>query len=110
MNAPTEEEIWVAQAVGTAPTLEWPVQEGDYRLILMNADGSPGVRAQAQFAITINGLFGLGLGWLIATALVAIVGLVLLILGIRTRTRPHPDGLAGPPTQPGYGPPQRPPS
>ena len=58
VNAPTDEEFWVAQAVGTAPTLEWPVQEGDYRLVLMNADGSPGVRAQAQFAITINGLFG----------------------------------------------------
>jgi hypothetical protein len=94
---PTEETFWLAEATGTAPNLEWDLQDGDYRFVLMNADGSPGVQGEAQFGVTVAGLFGIGVGWLMATGLVAVVGLVLLIVGVSTRGRPHVDPAPGPP-------------
>jgi hypothetical protein len=91
-DPPVDEVFWVASATGNAPTLEWPVTDGDYRIVIMNADGSPAVGAEAQFGVQVKGLFGVGLGVLIVAVLVGVVGLVLLIVGIRTRTRPHANG------------------
>lgn len=93
---PVEQDFWVASASGRSPTLVWPVEEGDYRIVIMNADGSPGVFGEAQFGLQIRGLFGIGLGWVIAALLVAAVGIVLLILGIRHKTPKHPT-VAAPP-------------
>jgi hypothetical protein len=93
---PVEQDFWVASASGRSPTLVWPVEEGDYRIVIMNADGSPGVFGEAQFGLQIRGLFGIGIGWIIAALLVAAVGILLLILGIRHKTPTHPT-VAAPP-------------
>jgi hypothetical protein len=95
-DPPVEQDFWVAEASGRAPTLVWPVEQGDYRVVIMNADGSPGVFGQAQFGLQIRGLFGVGLVWAIVALLVAVIGVVLLILGIRRRTPQHPT-VATPP-------------
>ena len=93
---PVEQDFWVASASGRSPTLVWPVEEGDYRIVVMNADGSPGVFGDAQFGLQIRGLFGIGLGWVIAALLVLAVGIVLLVLGIRHKPPKHPT-VAAPP-------------
>jgi hypothetical protein len=106
-EAPSSETFWTASAQGTNPTLEWQVEDGDYRVVMMNLDGSPGVQADAQFGITVNGLFGIGIGALLFGAVLAVAGLALLIWGIRTRAAPAPGTAAGgpPPTAPVGGPP-----
>ncbi len=106
---PDDQIIWVAQASGDNPRLEWQVAEGDYRFVLMNDDGSPEVDAQVQFGIEVNGLREVGIGALIVSILVALAGLALLIWGIRTRGGPaRPAPATGYPTPGGpqpYGPP-----
>jgi hypothetical protein len=105
---PGDQNIWVAQATGNDPRLEWQITNGDYRVVLMNDDGSAGVDSQVQFGIKIGGLRGIGIGAIIFGIILAIAGLVLLIWGIRTPGRPAQPAVAtayppGGPTQ--YPPP-----
>ncbi|MET9021515.1 hypothetical protein ABZV93_16145 [Actinopolymorpha sp. NPDC004070] len=44
VESPTHEGIWVAWSVGSgARTLTWPLRRGGWDLVVMNADGDPGV-------------------------------------------------------------------
>jgi hypothetical protein len=66
---PAGQAFWLAEASGgDAATLRWDVRDGDYRLVLMNADGSVGVRADGEVGVTVpltssivRGLLGGGL-------------------------------------------------
>lgn len=52
---PESQPFWVAQGTGTnAAKLRWKVRDGDYRLVLMNADGSRGVNAEGDVALTAS--------------------------------------------------------
>ena len=45
-GAPAAQDIWVAQTQGTDPQrLTWPVDDGDWSVVVMNADGSANVEA-----------------------------------------------------------------
>jgi hypothetical protein len=108
---PEDEDFWLASATGDSPTLEWLVEEsGTYRLVMMNADGSAGPSAELQLGVEIEGLRGLGIGAIVAGALSFLIGLALLIWGIRTRVPPRPAAATGYPggTPSGYPPPQYP--
>jgi hypothetical protein len=99
---PARQSFWVAQESGSHADLNWTITDGAYRLVVMNADGSRGVQVTAQVAVTVPHLFSIGLGILIAGLVAALIGLVLLIAGLRTRRRPHAfasstAGSAGPP-------------
>jgi hypothetical protein len=51
---PASQDFWVAQGSGhDAATLRWKVRDGDYRLVLMNADGSRAVHADGDVGVTI---------------------------------------------------------
>jgi hypothetical protein len=39
------ERIWAASTQGARQTLTWDVDDGDWSIVVMNADGSPGVQA-----------------------------------------------------------------
>jgi hypothetical protein len=86
---PGRETFWLASVTGTTATLDWQAADGDTRLLMMNADGSPGVAADVQFGIKVNGLFGIGLGAVIAGVLAIAAGVVLIVVGIRTRPPPR---------------------
>jgi hypothetical protein len=103
---PGDESFWTASATGTSPTLTWRVTDGDYRIVVMNDDGSPGVVLQGQFGFRIGGIGGIGIGALFFGVLLTVVGIVLIVLGVRTRTTPAtPAGTAPPPYPPSYPPP-----
>jgi hypothetical protein len=52
---PADQQIWVASGTGRdSATLRWKVRDGDYRLVLMNADGSRGVDAEGDVALTAS--------------------------------------------------------
>jgi hypothetical protein len=113
--APADQSFWVAQASGTSPQLRWPITNGEYRLVIMNADASPGVDLSARAGLRIKSLFGIALGATIFGGLLALLGLGLLIWGIAAKRRDaamaYPGG--GPPGYPpppaGYPPPGYPP-
>ncbi len=103
---PQSESFWLASATGENPTLEWQVERsGQYRLVMMNVDGSAGTSAELQLGVQIEGLRGIGVGAIVVGVLSFLIGLGLLIWGIRTRTAPRP---VGGPTYPGAPPPNYP--
>jgi hypothetical protein len=99
--APARQDFWAASAHGSGEqALTWDVDDGDWSVVVMNADGSRGVDADVRA--------GVRLGWLDEAAIVSLAtGAVLLLiagavlaLGVR-RQRPEepnpsaPRSLAG---------------
>ncbi len=84
--APGEDDFWVASSAGSGPqTINWDVEQGDWSLVVMNADASRGVLADVEFGGKVDWLGWLALG-LAGTAILFIGGAALLLtLGIRGR-------------------------
>ena len=103
---PTAQKFWTVQASGTDPQLRWNINDGSYRLVVMNADASPGVAIDGRFALRIPHLFSIGIGILVGGIVVATIGLILLMLGLRTATGPKSGYRAdGAGISPSYPPP-----
>ena len=65
--APTDTDIWVARSSGTGiQQVVWPVKNGDWSVVVMNADGSRRVSADVAGGATVPAL-----DWLVPTLLVA---------------------------------------
>jgi hypothetical protein len=53
--APAKQRFWDASVQGTGTqTLTWDVRDGDWSVVVMNADGSPGVRADVSAGAKIG--------------------------------------------------------
>ena len=88
---PAGADIWTAQTSGTGlQTLVWPVDEGKWTLVVMNADGSRGVDAVADIGATVPLLQRID-DWLIYGGVVLAVAGVLLVWIPRRRTTPKPN-------------------
>lgn len=75
-SMPAEQPWWTAQATAAEPfTLTWETTEGEWAVVLLNADGSAGFTADVRVGATAPHLRTIGLG------LVALAG-ALLVLGI----------------------------
>ena len=109
LPVPADQPLWTAQATGTGEqTLELRLGTPDYRVVVMNADASPAVAVRASFGIRVPLLRRLGLGLLIGGVLSVLIGIVLLVLGVRVKVPPRQPPWAGPPgywAPPGAGPP-----
>jgi hypothetical protein len=75
---PATQSFWVAKASGTTANLDWKVRDGNYRVVVMNADGSRGVATQSQFEVEIPHLSTIAIVALIL-GLVTLAGGVALI-------------------------------
>jgi hypothetical protein len=88
--APGSRDIWVARSSGTGSrTVTWPVERGDWTIVVMNADGSAGVRADISAGATVPAL-----GWVTAALFVAafvglLLGLVLVVVPAVKVSRQH---------------------
>lgn len=98
-DAPASQSFWVAQASGLDASVDWKVRDGDYRIVVMNADGRPGVAFEGRFTLDIPWLFGVGLAALVIGVVGVASGLALIVVGVRARRRSRP----APPT-PSYEP------
>jgi hypothetical protein len=92
---PSRAGIWVASSAGSGlQTVTWPVQNGQWTLVVMNADGSRGVAANVRGGATVPIAT-----WLFITFLV--VGFVLLAIAVVTLvaalSRPGTRAATGPP-------------
>jgi hypothetical protein len=83
---PSQADIWVAKSSGSGTQqVVWQVQNGDWTVVVMNADGSRGVTAEVAAGATLPSL-----DWLAPTLLaVAAAGLIVAIargvFGLRSR-------------------------
>jgi hypothetical protein len=86
-SAPGRQDFWVASATGTgAQTLRWDPANGSWTVVVMNADGRPGVHAAADLGATMPTLMGIVVGSLVVGG-VFLVGGALLIGGAIRRSR-----------------------
>ena len=89
---PTAEPIWAASVIGSGTqTVTWPAQSGNWTVVVMNADGSPGVAVDVSVGAKTNLLLPVGIG-LSVLAVVALAGgvafLVAGLAGSRSRLAP----------------------
>jgi hypothetical protein len=83
---PTSQDFWRVQSSGTGTrTVTWPLEAGQWSVVMLNADGSAGVDVQARFGARVPSLRWVGIGLLAGGLIVLLVGGLLLRLGTRGR-------------------------
>jgi len=83
---PGEQGFWVASTsdIG-AQVLEWDVTEGEWVVVMMNADGSAGILANVTAGIRSGALLGIGIVMLVIGAVLLSTAVAIIIAGARRR-------------------------
>lgn len=95
------QRFWLQKAEGTGPQrIEFDLEEGEYTIVAMNADASPGVNVEVIFGIKASGvLLALGIIFILIGLAALAAGLVMVIFGARSRPqRIPPPPLPGQPS------------
>lgn len=88
---PGDQTFWAQQASGVGrQTLQIAPGQGDYRFVAMNADASQGVSLTVYGSMRVPFLQPLGIGMAVFGGLLALLGIILLVLGIRAQPTPKP--------------------
>jgi len=86
---PAEQDFWVAASSSDEKaSVDWKVRDGEYRAVVMNADGSVDVASHGTFGVTIPHISSFALGVLIAGLLVIAGGIATLVIGRRRARTP----------------------
>jgi hypothetical protein len=87
-TAPTAAHFWVAHSVGSGmQVLTWMPRNGDWRIVMMNADGSPAVASDASIGAQLPHLLAVGLAALGLGLAAALLATGLIYAGSRSRSR-----------------------
>jgi hypothetical protein len=87
-SAPATRHFWVASASGTGrQSVFWKAKDGSWTVVVMRADGRPGIGIHADLGARLSALRWIGMGAAVA-GLVFLAGGVLLILGAVRRRPP----------------------
>ena len=90
-SAPAEQAFWAAQASGPATqTLTWDLEPGRWTIVVMHADGTPGVTADLQLGGKIDYLAQIIIGLVAGGVALLAVGAAMIIGGVAG----HPQGAA----------------
>ena len=82
--APEHAGIWQASSDGTGKqSIDWKIDDGDYSVVVMNADGSLGVDADVSAGASIPFLDELGWSAIGSGAFALILGIGLIALAVR---------------------------
>jgi hypothetical protein len=88
---PTGQHFWAASSSGVGTqTLIWKVRDGDWSIVLMNADGSRGVAADVDVGAKLSFLLWVAIGLLLGGLLVVGGSTALIVLAARSRPRTRP--------------------
>jgi hypothetical protein len=91
--APAQMDFWVTQSSGPgAQQITWPVENGDWTVIVMNADGSPGVTVEAAAGAEVPAL-----PWVIGI-LLAVTGITLVLAVVLIAMPLNAAGRGAPPS------------
>ena len=81
---PTAQTFWAESKVGSGKqTVSWKIRDGKWRVVVMNADGSPRVLADAKVAATVRGAVAIAISLLGVGLLLAGVAVALALNGRR---------------------------
>ncbi len=81
---PGEQTFWVASASGSGEqTLDWEPEDGDWRFVLMNVDGSRGVSSDLSIGAELDSVLWIGIGLLLAGILLAALAALAITAGVR---------------------------
>lgn len=81
-------QLLVASARGEGrQEVDWPISSGEYRAIIMNGDGSPGVDVRAEFGVRFPYLRGFAIAAMVIGSLAVILGLGLVAFQLRPGRR-----------------------
>jgi hypothetical protein len=85
--APATQTFWAASANGAGTqTVSWPSRPGSWTVVVMNADGSPGVAVDMAVGAKTGALLPIGIG-MAGVALVALVGgIAFIVIGSKGRS------------------------
>jgi len=82
--APSAQSLWAASATGAGEqAVEWPVEKGDWSVVVMNADGSTGVATDFTVGAKLGLILWLGLGFVAFGLLLLAAGVVAIVAGRR---------------------------
>ena len=85
-SAPGAQDFWVASATGSGPqTLAWDPADGSWKVVVMNADGRPGIAVGADLGARVPALPWIALGLLVVGAILMAGGALLIASVIRHR-------------------------
>ena len=85
--APVSQSFWVARASGRTANVDWKVRDGDYRVVIMNADAGRAVATQTSIGVEVGYLPGLAIGLLIGGLVIAGAGAATIVLAARRPAR-----------------------
>ena len=80
---PGTQSFWVARSSGTAASLDWKAGSDDYRMVVMNADGSRGVHTRGAASVTVP--HAAAVAWGLVGG-----GLLLVLMGAATIATARP--------------------
>ncbi len=81
---PASQAFWSASAVGTgAADLTWKLRSGSWSIVVMNADGSPGVSADITAGAKVAWLLWTGIGTAVLGGLLLGAAVLMLVRGGR---------------------------
>ena len=84
VSAPGRQPFWVASDSGAgARTVVWDPKDGSWTVVVMNADGHPGIAVGADLGAKVPALPWIALGLLLAGAIFMTGGALLVVGGIR---------------------------
>jgi hypothetical protein len=94
-SAPGTQDFWAAAASGPGPQiLRWHPAAGSWTVVVMNADGRPGISVRADLGATYPTLLPIAAGLLAAGAVFGVGGALLIAGAIRRpRRQPPTDGM-----------------
>ena len=83
-SPPAEQSFWDESFTGSGEqTLEWAPEEGDWRVVLMNADGSRGVSAEMRIGAKLDSLLWIGIGLLVVGGLLTAAAALAITAAVR---------------------------
>jgi hypothetical protein len=83
---PAAQTFWAASS-SDGRALDWKVRSGEWSVVMMNADGSPGVHVDATVGAKVPFLRDLGWWLMIPGLALGALALVLVLLGVRGLAR-----------------------
>jgi hypothetical protein len=86
---PSSQRFWAASVTGSGEqVLDWKPSAGTWRLVVMNAAGSPRVAVDAGIGAKLDNLIWVGVALLIAALIFAFIAAGLIHLGVRRSAAP----------------------
>jgi hypothetical protein len=84
--APAAQHIWAASDHGHGErTLTWDVEEGDWSIVVMNADGTRGVDAGISAGADVPFLSSIGWGVTIGGLVLLVIAATMTVVAVRVR-------------------------